>query len=90
MVCRSGAFPAHDELLLRSGVVGVQLPSLHSAAIPIRRGDTLIFTTDGIRSNFGDGLVASAAPSSLAQNILANHLQGGDDALVLVARMAFA
>jgi serine phosphatase RsbU (regulator of sigma subunit) len=90
IVCRSGTVAAPEELLLRSGVVGAQLPPLHSAAIPIRRGDTLIFTTDGIRSSFGDRLIASATPRSLAQNILANHRQGGDDALVLVARMTFA
>jgi negative regulator of sigma-B (phosphoserine phosphatase) len=84
----SSARPAREELLLRSGVVGAQLPTLRSAAIPIRRRDTLIFTTDGIRSNFADGLLASATPHSLAQNILANHLQGSDDALALVARIA--
>jgi negative regulator of sigma-B (phosphoserine phosphatase) len=89
VMCRAdaAAVPAREELLLRSGVVGAQLPTLRSAAIPIRRHDTLIFTTDGIRSNFADGLMASATPHSLARNILANHLQGSDDALVLVARI---
>ena len=89
IVCRSNsnAAPAREELLLRSGVVGAQLPALRSAAIPICRGDTLIFTTDGIRSNFANGLTASAPPHLLAQNILAQHLQGSDDALVLVARI---
>jgi hypothetical protein len=84
----ASAHPAREELLLRSGIVGAQLPTLRSAAIPIRRRDTLIFTTDGIRSNFADGFIASATPHSLAQSILANHLQGSDDALVLVARIA--
>ena len=90
MLCRSDVttIPAREELLLRSGVVGAQLPTLRSAAIPIRRHDTLIFTTDGIRSNFADGLTAFATPHSLAQNILTHHLQGSDDALVLVARIA--
>jgi hypothetical protein len=90
ILCRAdgAAVPSREELLLRSGVVGAQLPALRSSAIPIRRHDVLIFTTDGIRSNFADRLVASAAPHSLAQNILASHLQGSDDALVLVARIA--
>ena len=90
ILCRSDltAIRAREELLLRPGVVGAQLPMLRSAAIPIRRHDTLIFTTDGIRSNFADGLTAFAAPHSLAQNILTHHLQGSDDALVLVARIA--
>jgi serine phosphatase RsbU (regulator of sigma subunit) len=89
ILCRSdtSAVPVREELLLRSGVVGARLPTLHSAVIPIRPRDTLIFTTDGIRSNFADGLIASATPRSLAENILANHLQGNDDALVLVVRM---
>lgn len=89
ILCRSdpSAVPVREELLLRSGVVGAQLPTLYSAVIPIRPRDTLIFTTDGIRSNFADGLIASAPPRSLAENILANHLQGNDDALVLVVRM---
>ena len=90
IVCRSdaAALPCREELLLRSGVVGAQLPTLRSAVIPIRRHDTLIFTTDGIRSHFADGLAASATPHSLAHKILSNHLQGSDDALVLVARIA--
>ncbi|MGH9206862.1 MAG: SpoIIE family protein phosphatase [Acidimicrobiales bacterium] len=89
ILCRSDAstVPVREELLLRPGVVGAQLPTLHSAVIPIRPRDTLIFTTDGIRSNFGDGLIASATPRSLAENILTNHLQGNDDALVLVVRI---
>ena len=83
----SSARPAREELLLRSGVVGAQLPTLRSSAIPIRRRDTLILATDGIRSNFADTFIASATPHSMAQNIVANHLQGSDDALALVARL---
>jgi serine phosphatase RsbU (regulator of sigma subunit) len=90
IICRSdaAALPCREELLLRSGVVGARLPKLRSSAIPIRRHDTLIFTTDGIRSNFADGLAVFATPHSLAQRILAEDLQGNDDALVLVARIA--
>jgi hypothetical protein len=89
LLCRfdGTAMPVREELLLRSGIVGAQLPRLCPAAVPIRRHDTLIFTTDGIRSSFGDGLIASETPRLLAQNILANFLQGSDDALVLVARI---
>ncbi|HEY2676350.1 MAG TPA: SpoIIE family protein phosphatase [Steroidobacteraceae bacterium] len=89
LLCRfdAAAMPAREELLLRSGIVGAQLPRLCSATVPIRRRDTLIFTTDGIRSSFGDRLVASETPRLLAQNILNNYLQGSDDALVLVARI---
>jgi phosphoserine phosphatase RsbX len=81
------AMPQHQELLLRSGVVGAQLPVLHSAVIPIHRHDMLIFATDGIRADFADQLAITADPSELAASILARSCQGGDDALVLVAQL---
>jgi phosphoserine phosphatase RsbX len=81
------AVPRHQELLLRSGVVGAQLPLLRSAAIPIYRHDMLIFATDGIRADFADKLVIPADPRELAGSILAKSCQGGDDALVLVAQL---
>src|SRR3989442_542063 len=46
----------------------------------------LIFATDGIREGFADGLSPEAAPQHLADQILARHGKGTDDALVLVAR----
>jgi serine phosphatase RsbU (regulator of sigma subunit) len=35
-------------VLLRSGVVGYQLPTLRASTLPIAPGDLLIFATDGI------------------------------------------
>src|SRR6267154_948379 len=81
---RSGAPRAG--LVTRGGIVGSELPRLHPVVLPIAPGDTLIFATDGIREGFAEGLAPEAAPQQLADQILARHGKGTDDALVLVAR----
>ena len=73
-------------LVTRGGIVGSELPRLHPVVLPIAPGDTLIFATDGIREGFAEGLPSEAAPQHLADQILARHGKGTDDALVLVAR----
>jgi serine/threonine protein phosphatase PrpC len=75
-----------DELLLRAGVVGERLPSLQAAMLPISRGDTLVFVTDGIYSDFVLNLSPLEPPQKSADRILAEHRRGNDDALVLVSR----
>jgi phosphoserine phosphatase RsbX len=76
-----------EVLLLRGGVVGSQLPALQAAVLPIAKGDTLVFVTDGIRGEFVEGLSALEAPQRAADKILKQHGRGNDDALVLVARL---
>lgn len=76
----------HESVLLRGGVVGYRLPPLRAAVIPINRGDTLIFATDGISSGFAEKLNLSEPPQKMAEQILARHGKENDDALVLVAR----
>jgi PAS domain S-box-containing protein len=78
--------PGSESLALRNGVVGSRLPLLHAAIIPVMRGDTLIFATDGIRSGFTQGLDMSDRPQQIADRILAQYAKRTDDALVLVAR----
>jgi len=73
-------------LVTRGGIVGSELPRLHPVVLPVASGDTLIFATDGIREGFSDGLSLEASPQQLADQILARHGKGTDDALVLVAR----
>jgi phosphoserine phosphatase RsbX len=68
------------------GVVGARLPALRAAVLPIARGDTLIFATDGIRSGFDEGLALSSPPQQIADRILAHDGLDTDDSLVLVAR----
>ena len=80
------ASPAQEQLLLRAGVVGRQLPTLLALIVPVSPGDTLVFATDGIRGDFASDLRAIEAPERAAQRILAQHGSGTDDALVVVAR----
>jgi phosphoserine phosphatase RsbX len=49
-------------------------------------GDTLVFATDGISGDFLADVSAREEPQRLADQILARHGKGTDDALVLVAR----
>lgn len=76
-----------EVLLLRGGVVGSQLPALQAAVLPVAKGDTLVFVTDGIRGDFAEGLSALESPQRAADRILKEHCRGNDDALVLVARL---
>ena len=81
---RSGS--PRTSLVTRGGIVGSELPRPHPVVLPIAAGDTLIFTTDGIREGFAEALSSEATPQQLADHILARHGKGTDDALVLVAR----
>jgi negative regulator of sigma-B (phosphoserine phosphatase) len=74
-------------LLLRAGVAGSQLPPLQAAVLPVVRGDTLIFATDGVRGEFVEGLLGLENPQRAADRILELYQRGNDDALVLVARL---
>ena len=84
---QAAAYPPRESLLLRGGVVGVHLPALTAAIVPIAPGDTLILATDGVRSEFLDAARAQRdAPQMLADRILERFGRGTDDALVLVVR----
>ncbi len=79
--------PRRESLLLRGGVVGVHLPALAAEIVPVTPGDTLILTTDGVRSDFSnERLSHQDPPPKLADYILARWGKQNDDALVLVVR----
>jgi negative regulator of sigma-B (phosphoserine phosphatase) len=78
---------AQESLLLRAGVVGSKLPSLQASVLPVSQGDTLVFATDGIQSDFSAGLNARENPQRAADRILNKYRNRSDDALVLVARL---
>jgi len=88
MMLRHGAIKGspHEELLLRAGVVGAQLPPLQAAVLPVTHGDTLLFATDGIRAGFSEDVSALEPPQKCADRILATYCRQNDDALVLVTR----
>jgi negative regulator of sigma-B (phosphoserine phosphatase) len=76
-----------ESLLLRGGVVGSKLPFLQASVLPVSQGDTLVFATDGIQSDFSAGLSAKENPQRAADRILTKFRSNNDDALVLVARL---
>jgi phosphoserine phosphatase RsbX len=88
VLLRRGFARAKEEesLLLRAGVVGLQLPSLEVEVLPVSAGDTLIFATDGIHSDFSGGSARTYPPQKAAEKILARYGKETDDALVMVAR----
>ncbi len=88
MLLRTGStdHSRRESLLLRGGVVGFQLPALSEEVLAVAPGDTLLLATDGVRPGFAEGLVLGPPPQELAERILAQHLKGSDDALVLVVQ----
>jgi serine/threonine protein phosphatase PrpC len=85
--------PVREWLVPRGGVVGYQLPNPHPATFQVLPGDMLIFATDGLHSNFMEGINLAAFQSqpnpaqALADDILARSIRGTDDALVLVVQL---
>lgn len=82
----SGAL--HRRLLLRSGLVGVHLPTLRVETVELPVEGRLIFATDGIASDFDAGLDPIEPVKTMADRILARSLKSADDAMVVVARLA--
>jgi len=78
--------PQRSLLVSRAGIVGSDLPKVNPWVVPLNVGDTLLFTTDGIRPGFADGLNLRDTTRQLADRILANFAKDTDDALVLVVR----
>lgn len=78
--------PAQETLLLRGGVVGAQLPPLQATVLPIERGDTVYFATDGIRGEFAESLSALENPQRAAERILDQFHNETDEGLIVVAR----
>jgi phosphoserine phosphatase RsbX len=78
--------PAHENILLRGGLVGYQLPSLHASVLPLMPGDLLLFATDGLHVGFDQRINLTENPKQIADGILSRHFKGTDDALVLAVR----
>lgn len=85
VLLRSGS-GAPEHLLVRSGVVGRQLPSLEVSRLAVARGDTLILATDGIDGHFAEDADVAFRARPTAERILVDHGKGTDDALVMVVR----
>jgi phosphoserine phosphatase RsbX len=87
LVSEGGLSPADAQWLTSlSGVAGDDLPPLRPATIPVRRGDVLIITTDGIDGAFADDVVVTGTCEEIAERVLRDFGRATDDALVVVAR----
>jgi len=75
-----------NNLLLRGGIVGSNLPTLIAITVPLDSGDTLIFASDGIRSDFAQNLNMNTSPQTLVNEIVSRSAKNTDDSLVVVAR----
>lgn len=73
-------------VVLRGGVVGGTVPSLHCSTVTLTDGDVLVLATDGITSRFSANVDRASEPAQIADDILGNFAKESDDALVLVAR----
>jgi phosphoserine phosphatase RsbX len=72
---------------LAGGIVGYQIPDVIAVQdFPMRPGDLLVITSDGIGENHLDDIDFAAPALTIAQQILHTHAKDNDDALVLTAR----
>lgn len=86
MRVRSGSRSAHESLVLARGVPGHDLPELVPKTLPLRRGDLLIFATDGVAQCFADDLDVTGSTAEIAERIMDRHWKADDDAVSFVAR----
>jgi hypothetical protein len=81
-----GSMARKKSLIPARGVIGDRLPPMTASTKTMFKGDTVIFSTDGIRTGFDESLNLRSTPQEIADSILASHRRENDDALVLVAR----
>jgi serine/threonine protein phosphatase PrpC len=73
--------------LLHGGVVGYRLPpQLRAQTLTMRPGDLLVMASDGLTDAFADDPQLAQSAGGIAEDILARHNKGTDDAMVLAAR----
>jgi len=86
LLIRAGGKGARVAVVQAGGVLGYKFPRIAAdAAIPLGPGDRLIFTTDGVREEFMEGIPPDGPPTRLADLLLDRFSKGTDDALVLAA-----
>jgi serine phosphatase RsbU (regulator of sigma subunit) len=78
--------PERELVLLRSGVVGCELPTLRASLVPFKRGDVVVLATDGIREDFAQEIKPQETPVLLVDGIMARKYRGRDDGLVLACK----
>ena len=82
-----GGLEVRSSVRLAGGIVGYRVPEVVvSQDFPIRPGDLLVITSDGIDENHLDGIDFAAPALAIAEHNLDSHAKDNDDALVLTAR----
>jgi phosphoserine phosphatase RsbX len=72
---------------LVGGIVGYRIPdALTPQEVPIRPGDLLVMSSDGIIEDHLDDIDFAASSLAIADQIMRRHAKDNDDALVLAAR----
>jgi phosphoserine phosphatase RsbX len=72
---------------LTAGIVGYRIPEIRPAqVVPIRTGDLIVISTDGIAEDFLDHIDFAAPAVVIAEELLSKDAKETDDAMVLVAR----
>jgi phosphoserine phosphatase RsbX len=82
-----GGTEVRSSVRLAGGIVGYQIPEVIAVQdFPMRPGDLLVITSDGIGENYLDDIDFAAPAWAIAEQILHTHAKDNDDALVLTAR----
>nr|WP_156686460.1 SpoIIE family protein phosphatase [Mycobacterium sp. Marseille-P9652] len=72
---------------LSAGIVGYRIPEIGPAqVVPIRAGDLIIISTDGIAEDHLEHIDFAAPAPVIAKELLSRHAKETDDAMVLTAR----
>jgi phosphoserine phosphatase RsbX len=72
---------------LAAGIVGFRIPEIAPPqVVPIRIGDLIVITSDGIADDYLEYLDFAAPATTIAEHILTKHAKENDDAMVLAAR----
>lgn len=85
-----GSDTPREGLLTRGGVVGLQLPSIFPTVKPLAPGDVIVLATDGVHPGLADHLSVEAPLQDIADELLAAHATGDDDALIFIGRFTGA
>lgn len=72
---------------LAAGIVGYRIPEIRPAqVVPVRPGDLLVMSTDGIVQDYLGHIDFSARAVAIAEELLSKGAKETDDAMVLTAR----
>lgn len=76
-----------DSVLMSGGIVGYSLPPVFEPqTTPIRTGDLLVMSTDGITIDEAKGINLASQTREICDDIIATRSKSTDDSLVLAVR----